>query len=372
MKVQLACPDITQREIDAVVEVMKTNVLSIGPKIEEFEKKVANFAGTKYAVAVNSGTSALHLIVKSLNIKEGDEVITTPFTFVASVNCFLFEGATPVFVDIDPQTLNMDLDKLEEKITDKTKAIIAVDVFGQPINIKKINEIAKKHNLKVIGDSAEALGSEYNGIKAGTMCEAGVYAFYPNKQITTGEGGIIVTDSEKIAQLSRSMRSQGRPITGLWLEHERIGFNYRMSELNAALGVVQMERLDEIIEKRSRVAEKYNNRLKDVQGVTIPFVATEVNRMSWFVYVIRLDKNIDRNKVMEYLIDNEIGCRPYFTPVHLQPYIKEITGHKEGDFPVTESVANSAIALPFFNDITDEQIDYVVEKLKEGINLYRK
>jgi perosamine synthetase len=224
MKVPLARPDITQREIDAVVEVLKSDILSIGPKIEEFEQKIADYVGKKYAIAVNSGTSALHLIVRSLDIKDGDEVITTPFTFVATVNCFLFERAKPIFVDIDENTLNMDIDKIEEKITDKTKAIMAVDVFGQPINMIKINEIAKKYNLKVIEDSCEALGSEWAGIKSGTMCDAGAFAFYPNKQITTAEGGVIVTDNEEIAQLCKSMRSQGRPITGLWLEHERLGF----------------------------------------------------------------------------------------------------------------------------------------------------
>jgi perosamine synthetase len=370
MKVPLARPDITQREIDAVVEVLKSDILSIGPKIEEFEQKIADYVGKKYAIAVNSGTSALHLIVRSLDIKDGDEVITTPFTFVATVNCFLFERAKPIFVDIDENTLNMDIDKIEEKITDKTKAIMAVDVFGQPINMIKINEIAKKYNLKVIEDSCEALGSEWAGIKSGTMCDAGAFAFYPNKQITTAEGGVIVTDNEEIAQLCKSMRSQGRPITGLWLEHERLGFNYRFSELNAALGIVQMDRIEEILEKRTNVARKYNERLKGVRGVKVPYIAQEVNKMSWFIYVVRIDENIDRNKVMQYLIDNGIGCRPYFTPVHLQPYIRELTGYKNGDFPVTERVANSTIALPFFNKITDEQIDYVVSKLKEAIKIY--
>ena len=372
MKVPLSRPDITPKEIDGVVEVLNSDILSIGPKIEEFERKIADYVGKKYAIAVNSGTSALHLIVRSLGIKDGDEVITTPFTFIASVNCFLFERAKPVFVDIDPDTLNMDINKIEKKITEKTKAILTVDVFGQPMDMERVNEIAKKYGLKVIEDSCEALGSEYKGIKAGTLCDAGAFAFYPNKQITTAEGGVIVTDNEEIAQLSRSMRSQGRPITGLWLEHERLGFNYRLSELHAALGIVQLERIEEIIKRRSEIAEKYNERLRDVKGVKIPYIAPEVNKMSWFVYVIRVDENIDRDKVMQYLIDNGISCRPYFTPVHLQSYIKELTGHKEGDFPITEKVARSTIALPFFNKITDKQIDYVVAKLKEAIKIYSR
>ena len=262
MKVNLARPDITNREIEAVTEVLKSGILSIGPKVEEFEQMVADHVGLKYGIAVNSGTSALNLIIKALNIGEGDEVITTPFSFIASVNCFLMEGAKPVFVDIDPKTLNMDIDKVEEMIGEKTKAILAVDAFGQPINMKRLREIADKHNLYLIEDSCEAIGSLYNGVPAGRLADASVFAFYPNKQITTGEGGIIVTNNEDIANMTRSLRSQGRAITGFWLHHERLGYNFRMSEMQAALGCVQMDRLNEIVNKRIRVAEYYNNKLK--------------------------------------------------------------------------------------------------------------
>lgn len=372
MKVQLAKPDITQKEIDSVVEVLRSGILSIGPKIEEFEKKVADYAGLKYAVAVNSGTSALNLIIKSLGIGNGDEVITTPFSFVASVNCFIMEGAKPVFVDINPKTLEMNIDEIESKITDKTKAILAVDVFGQPINMNKLREIADRHKLYLIEDSCEAIGSAYDGVRAGKLADAAVFAFYPNKQITTGEGGIIVTDNEQIAQICSSLRSQGRAITGFWLHHERLGYNYRMSELQAALGSVQMDRLDEIIVKRQNVASAYNEVLGKIKGVTIPYINENVTTMSWFVYVIQLDSNIDRDRTMEHLKENGVGCRPYFTPIHIQPYMIEMFGYKENDYPITADIGRRSIALPFYNDMTQSEINYVAEKLSEAINLYIK
>lgn len=368
MKVNLGAPDITLEEINLVKEVLESGLLSIGPKIEEFENRFKEYFNVKHAIGVNSGTSALHLLIRALDIKEGDEVITTPFSFVASSNCILFEKAKPVFVDIDERTLNIDINKIAEKITNKTKAIIPVDVFGHPNNMKEIMELARKYNLKVIEDSCEAIGSEYEGIKSGTLADAAVYAFYPNKQITTGEGGMIVTNDDNIADLCRSMRSQGRAITGLWLYHERLGYNYRMSEVNAAIGIAQMGRLEEIIAKRNKVAQLYNEKLRDIEGVTIPYVDPKVTKMSWFVYVIRLDKHIDRNGLMDYLTENGVACKPYFTPIHLQPYMIDMFGFKEGDFPITEKVGESTIALPFYNNLSEEEIDYIVEKLTEGIN----
>ena len=370
MEVQLAKPDISQKEIDSVVEVMKSGILSIGPKVREFEKRFEDYLGIKHAIAVNSGTSGLHLLIKANGIKVGDEVITTPFSFIATANCILFEGAKPVFTDICPKTLNMDIEGIEKKINGRTKAILAVDVFGNPVDIERLRAIARKYDLLLLEDSCEALGSEYNGIKCGSMADGAVFGFYPNKQITTGEGGIVVTNNDEIAELCRSYRSQGRAITGVWLEHERLGYNYRLSELNSALGIAQMNRLDEFIKKRSSIAEKYNARLSHIEGVTTPFIPLHVTRMSWFVYVIRLDSSIDRDKIMQHLLDNGVACRPYFTPIHLQSYFRKLYGYKEGDFPVTEEVAASTIALPFFNDLQDEQIDYVVSVLKEGLVKY--
>ena len=374
MKVPLSSPDIIGKDIEAVMGVMKTRYLSIGPKVVEFEKKMSEYAGVKFAVAVNSGTSALHLIIRGMNIKEGDKVLTTPFSFISSSNCILFEKAEPLFIDIVDKTLNMDAEKTGEILKNlpseelkKIKAILVVDSFGQPADWDSVREIGEQYNLRLIEDSAEALGAEYKGKKAGSLGEAGVFAFYPNKQITTGEGGILVTNDEKLAKLARSMRSLGRGESGEWLDHERLGYNYRMDELSAALGCSQMERIEEILDKRTKVAEIYNQKLTSVEEVQIPYISPNITKMSWFVYVIRLDKYINRDRVIEYLNQEGVQCKPYFTPIHLQPFYKKMFGFKEGDFPITEDVSGRTIALPFFNNLKEEQVDYVVEKLKEGI-----
>lgn len=367
MKVNLSGPDIGSEEIVLVSKVLNSGILSIGPVVDEFEDKFKDYFGVKHAIAVNSGTSGLHLLVKALGIGEGDEVITSPFSFVASVNCFLFERAVPVFVDIDEKTLNMDIARIEEKITEKTRAIVAVDIFGQPMNMERVMAIAEKYNLKVIEDSCEAIGSEYKGIKAGTMADGAVFAFYPNKQLTTGEGGMIITDDDKTAELCRSMRSQGRAVTGLWLYHERPGYNYRMSEVNAAIGLAQMKKIDEIIRKRQGVAELYKQKLAGIEGIILPYIDQNVSKMSWFVYVIRLADYINRAQVMSYLIERGVACKPYFTPIHLQPYMRKQFGFQEGGFPLTESVSRFTLALPFWNRITEEEIDYTVSVLQEAV-----
>jgi len=376
MKVPLSSPDIVEKDIEAVVGVMKTRFLSIGPKVVGFEKRMGSYAGTKYAVAVNSGTSALHLIIRGIGIGEGDVVIVTPFSHIASSNCILFERARPLFVDIEEETLNLDADTVEEKLESmsgkelaRVKALLVVDAFGQPADWDRFKEVGKKYNLKLIEDSAEALGSEYKRKRAGSLGEVGVFAFYPNKQISTGEGGVLVTDNEELARLARSMRNQGSGESGEWLDHERLGYNYRMDELSAALGCSQMERIEEILEKRAKVAGMYGEKLAEVEEVQVPFIAPYVSKMSWFVYVIRMDRGINRNKVIKYLNEEGVQCKPYFTPIHLQPFYRKMFGYKEGDFPVTEDVAGRTIALPFFNNLKEEQIDYVVEKLKEGIKL---
>ena len=376
VKVPLSGPDIIEKDIEAVVSVMKTRFLSIGPKIQEFEKKMCDYIGVKHTVAVNSGTSALHLIIRGLEIGEGDKVLTTPFSFIASSNCILFEKAEPLFVDIDEQTLNLDPDKVEEKLKSlsaeelkKVKAMIVVDAFGQPADWDRFEEIAGKYNLFLIEDSAESLGSEYKGKKCGTFGEAGVFAFYPNKQITTGEGGVLVTNNEELSIAARSMRSQGRGISGEWLDHDRLGYNYRMDELAAALGCSQMERLDEILEKRAKVAEMYNQKFAGMDEVQVPYISPDVTRMSWFVYVIRLAEDINREKVMDYLNREGVQCKPYFTPIHLQPFYVDIFGYKKGDFPITEDVSSRTIALPFFTNLREEQIDYVVNRLKCGLQM---
>ena len=364
--IPLSRPDITEREKQAVLAVLDSNFLSLGPKLKEFEEKMAIYAGTDYAIACNSGTSGLHMIVTALGIKDGDEVITTPFSFISSSNCMLFERAKPVFVDIDEKTYNLDTTQIEAKITERTKAILPVHIFGQPVNMHDIRRIALKHGLFIIEDSCEAIGAEWNGKKVGTMSDAGVFAFYPNKQMTTGEGGIVVTNNETLAKLCYSLRNQGRGIDTQWLNHVRLGYNYRMSDISAALGVAQLERINEIISARQRVANLYMRKLNDIEGVILPTIDERV-KMSWFVFVIRFEPWINRDLVMETLLDRGIGCRPYFTAIHLQPLYSKMFGYQEGDFPVTERVASGTLAIPFFNNITENQVNIVVDEIRRAI-----
>ncbi len=367
MNIPLSRPDITELEIAYVTQVLKTPDLSLGPKLGEFEAAMAEFIGRKYAVAVNSGTSALHLIVRALGIKDGDEVITTPFSFVASANCLLFERAKPVFVDIDPVTLNIDVNRVEERITERTKAILAVDVFGYPADWGRLEDIAAKHELKLIEDSCEAMGAEYRGRKAGTFGEAAAFAFYPNKQMTTGEGGMVLTDSSEIADLCRSMRNQGRNDGSEWLEHKRLGYNYRLSDINCALGIAQLQRIEELLGKRESVARMYNFRLEDFPEVRIPFSSPEAKR-GWFVYVVVLEDRYSRDSrdtILKEMRRRGIGCGNYFPPIHLQPFYMEAFGFKKGDFPITEHVSERTIALPFYSRLTEPEVDFVVSNLKE-------
>jgi len=368
--IPLSSPDITNKEVEVISKVLSTPFLSIGPKVKEFEQKIADYIGTKYAVAVNSGTSGLHLCVRSLGIKDGDEVITSPFSFIASANCILFERAKPVFVDIDEDTLCFDANKIEEKITKKTKAILPVHIFGHPCDMDKIIQVAKKNNLAVIEDACEALGSEYKGKKVGSLGNTGVFAFYPNKVITTAEGGAIVTNDEKIAKLCQSMRNQGRDEGDSWLSHTRLGYNYRMSELSAALGVTQMDRINRILEKRQKVADFYNEKLSKIKEIRVPYILPEV-KVSWFVYVIRLDSKKlsrqDRDEIINQMKQRGIDCRNYFPPIHLEPFYVEMFGYKSGDFPVTERISDLTIALPFYNNLTERQVGYICDSLKEVI-----
>lgn len=367
-KIPLSKPDITNLEEKAVAEVLKTSFLSLGKKYKEFEKITAKYAGVKYAVAVNSGTSGLHLIIQALGIKEGDEVITTPFSFIASSNCILFEKAKPVFVDIGEKTFNIDVSKIEEKITVKTKVILAVDVFSQSADWLELKKIAKKHKLFLIEDSAEALGSEYNGKKCGSFGDAAIFAFYPNKQITTGEGGAVLTDNKKIYELCKSMANQGREVkNGKWLEHARLGYNYRLDEMSCAMGIAQMKRIKEILKKRSKVAELYNKKLKNIKELEIPYIKPG-NKLSWFVYVVKLSKNLagkKRDAIIKKMAQKGIQCGNYFQVIHLQPLYKNKFNYKNGDFPVAENLSKRTLALPFFNNLTEKEINFVVESLTE-------
>ena len=370
MKIPLSKPDITDLEKKAVAEVLETSFLSLAEKYKEFEKIMAEFAGVKYAVAVNSGTSGLHLIIRALGIGDLDEVITTPFSFIASANCILFEKAKPVFADIDENTFNIDVNKIEEKITKKTKAILAVDVFSQPAEWQELKKIAKKHNLFLIEDSAEALGSEYKGKKCGSFGDAAIFAFYPNKQITTGEGGMILTDNKKIYELCQSMANQGRKIeNGKWLEHVQLGYNYRLDEMSCAMGISQMKRIKEILAKRAKVAELYNSKLKNIAELEVPYIKLE-NKLSWFVYVVKLAENMaekKRDMIIKKMGERGIQCGNYFQAIHLQPLYKEKFNYKAGAFPVAENISKRTLALPFYNNLTEKEIDFTVKNLKEII-----
>ncbi len=364
--IPLSSPDVTRREIDAVVEVLSTPTLSIGPKIEEFEQRCARLAGRNHAVGVSSGTAGLHCAMIAAGIKEGDEVLTTPFSFVASTNCILYVGAKPVFVDIDPKTLNLDLEKLAAAVTPKTRAIVAVEVFGHPGGMIEIEQLARKHELILIEDSCEGLGGRIKNRPVGSFGRSSVYAFYPNKQITTGEGGMILTDDDRFADVCRALRNQGREGMG-WLAHQRLGYNYRLSEINAALGIAQMDRLDEILANRRRVAAAYMDRLMTNRFLILPTLADDTV-MSWFVFVVRLNDLFapaDRDEVIKELRTEGIGCNNYFPPIHLQPYVMQALGTRPGDYPVCEYVAARTIALPFFSRMSESQVDRVCDTLEK-------
>jgi len=362
--IPLSQPDITQLEIDAVVDVLRTPTLSIGPKIEEFERLCAGIAGRRHGVGVSSGTAGLHAAMVAAGIKSGDEVITTPFSFVASANCILYVGATPVFADIDPQTLNLDVAKAAAAITPRTKAIVAVEAFGNPAGMIEVEQLAQKHELILIEDACEGFGGRFAARAVGSFGRAAVFAFYPNKQITTGEGGVIVTDDDTFASVCRSLRNQGRD-TLSWLAHQRLGYNYRLSEINAALGVAQISRLGDILENRRRVAHRYMERLMTNRYLILPTLRDQT-RMSWFVFVVRLSdlfEPADRDEIIRQVRAEGIGCSNYFPPIHLQPYMMELLKTKAGDFPVCEYVSARTLALPFFTRMTSRQVDRVCDTL---------
>jgi perosamine synthetase len=364
--ISMSSPDIDDTDVEGVIEVLRSGRLSLGPKTEAFEDAISQYIGVRHAVAVSSGTAALHLIVKALGLGPGDEVLAPSFTFAASINVLLYENAIPVFCDIEDITYNVDPSRLEEKITSRTKAILAVDVFGHPAEWESISSIAAKHNLRVIDDSCEALGAEYKGRKVGQFGDAAAFAFYPNKQITTGEGGVLVTNDSEIARLARSLRNQGRGEMGSWLEHERLGFNYRMDEMSASLGLSQLHRIETFLAKRQHVADLYSSRLSTVPRVRMQFVAPHV-RMSWFVYVITFDEDVDRSAVVETLKEKQIPVRCYFSPIHLQSYIVGRSACQTRHLPVTESVARRTLALPFHNQLTSEEVDKVVDAVHEAV-----
>jgi perosamine synthetase len=388
-RIPLSSPDLTDAERGVIAEILHTPRLSMGPYEKQFEAAVKEYVGMSNAIAVSSGTTGLHLCVRAAGIIDGDWVITTPFSFVSSANVMLYERAVPIFVDVDAKTGNIDASLVAQAVRDlsrggdaaqrwlprrgisapgKLKAVLTVDVFGQPADYQALLGTVNDYDLLLIEDSCEALGSTFEGRKAGTFGDVAVFAFYPNKQITTGEGGMVVTDNDDWAAMIRAMRNQGRAPGDTWLTHTYLGYNYRLDELSAALGAVQMTRLDELIDKRERVACWYIEQLKPIQGVEIPYLVPSTTRMSWFVFVVRFDPAIDRDALIGALKELGIPARPYFSPIHLQAYFQERFGYREGDFPVTEDLGRRGLALPFSSVMTEEQVGLVCSALCQALD----
>jgi dTDP-4-amino-4,6-dideoxygalactose transaminase len=383
----MSSPDITELEVRAVSDVLRTAHLALGPRTEEFEEAFARRMGARHAVAVSSGTAGLHLATIAAGVRCGDFVITSPFSFVASANCVLYERGIPVFVDVDPVTGNMDaglavqaarrilmgtppgtLRRVPPEMAGGTlKAFLPVHAFGQPSDVDALASFAASHGLAVIEDACEAVGAELRGRPVGALGDLGVFAFYPNKQMTTGEGGLILTSRDDWARLLRSLRNQGRDVFDAWLTHSRLGYNYRMDELSGALGLAQLSRLDELLAKRERVAAWYVERLAELEWVACPTLAPSTTRMSWFVFVVRLENGIDRPALIDSLTAAGVPSRPYFTPIHLQPVFAETFGYRPGDLPVAERLGDRSLALPFSSVMTEEQVEYVCGCLRDAI-----
>jgi perosamine synthetase len=368
MTIPLSSPDITEAEIEAVTAVLRTSRLSLGPQMESFEDAMANYIGIPHAVAVSSGTAGLHLCIKALGIGEGNEVIVPSFTFIAAANAIRYERAQPVFVDIDADSLNMSPTAIEQAITRKTRAILVVHTFGRPAEMAAIMDIASRHGLLVIEDACEAIGATYQGRKVGSFGDAAVFAFYPNKQITTGEGGMVVTRRPELAAHIRALRNQGRYDSADWLQHAELGYNYRLSEINCALGLAQLKRIEPILQQREKVARQYQRSLAEISDLALPATDVPGTRISWFVYVVRLNAvftEAARDSIIAILANAGIGCARYFAPIHLQPSYS--AWRNSATLPVTEAQASRTIALPFFNRITEDEIGQVSDTLRAAL-----
>jgi len=367
-EIPLARPFLDEREEQLVLEVLRSGRLSLGPTIEEFERLVAERVGAPYAAAVSSGTAGLHLLCRIAGIEPGDEVITSTLSFAASANCFIYEGGVPVFADVDPRTLNMDPASVEAAITERTKAIVAVDIFGYPCELDELREVAERHGLAVIQDSAEALGAEYKGVPVGGHGVAAIFGFYPNKQLATGEGGVVTTHDEETYQLVVSMRNQGRQYAGgSWFDHVRLGFNYRWTDIQAAVGIAQLEKLDRMLELRAQAASRYGELLAGLDGVGTLIPDDADHKRSWFVYVVKLAPELDRDAVMAALRRDGVATAEYIPCIHLQEYMRHEYGFREGQFPVAEETSRRTLALPFFPQIEVEDQTRVVEVLRAAV-----
>jgi perosamine synthetase len=365
--VGLSLPWLEEREEELVLEVLRSGRLSLGPTIERFEKSFADAVGAPYAAAVSSGTGGLHLLCIAAGVGPGDEVITSPYSFVASANCALYEGATPIFADVDPRTLNLDPSAVEAAVSERTRAVVAVDIYGYPCELDELRAICDRHGLRLIQDACEALGARYRGALVGSQGPSAVFAFYPNKQITTGEGGMVTTHSEEEWRLVCSLRNQGRADSGGWLEHARLGFNYRIDDIRAALGVGQLERLEQILDARATVAHRYGELLAGVEGVELPCPDDADHERSWFVYVVTLPRGVDREAVIATLDARGVQTARYLPCIHLQSYMRERFGYGEGLCPVAEETSARTLALPFHARLSEDDQEHVAESLRDAL-----
>jgi perosamine synthetase len=365
--IPLSSPWLDEREEELVSEVLRSGRLSLGPTIDRFEEEFAAAVGAPYAAAVSSGTAGLHLLCITAGVGPGDEVVTSPYSFVASANCAIYEGAAPVFADIDPRTLNLAPAAVEAAITDRTRAVIAVDIYGYPCELDELRAVCDARGVALIEDACEALGSRYKGSAIGSHGPSAVFAFYPNKQITTGEGGMVTTHSEREWRLLRSLRNQGRADSGGWLEHARLGFNYRIDDIRAAIGLGQLEKLDEILAARAAVAARYTELLGAIPGLELPCQDDVDHERSGFVYVVALPPAANREAVIATLADRGVQTARYLPCIHLQPYMQERFGYRVGLCPVAEDVASRTLALPFHARLADDDQEYVAEALRVAL-----
>jgi perosamine synthetase len=366
-EIPLSAPWIDGREEELVLEALRSGRLSLGPMVDRFEDALAERVGARRVAAVSSGTAGLHLCMRLAGVSPGDEVVTTPFSFVASANCALYEGATPVFADVDPRTLNLDPAAVEAAITPRTRAIVAVHIFGYPAELAELEEVASRHGLALVEDACEALGAEYRGRPVGSSGRPAVFAFYPNKQMTTGEGGAVAVATDDEWELMKSLSNQGRSDSGEWLTHARLGYNYRLDDLSAALGLAQLERLDEILASRAGVARRYDDLLAGIDGVERPRADDADHRRSWFVYVVSVAPGIDRNGVIARLAEDGVASKPYLPSIHLQPYYRERFGYREGMLPVAEGASARSLALPFHARLEADDQERVAEALARAL-----
>jgi perosamine synthetase len=366
--IPLARPDVGAREQELVREVLQSGRLSLGPMLDRFEDAFRDWLGARGAVAVSSGTAALHLAVRAHGWGPGDEVVTSPLSFVASANCMLFEGAKPVFCDIDPRTLNMNTQAAEAACGERTAGLLPVHIFGYPADMPRLEEIARTRGLGVVEDACEALGAvDAAGVGVGARGNPAAFGFYANKQLVTGEGGMLTSGDDAVLEQARSERNQGRGSDMDWLSHDRLGFNYRMSDVTAAIGVAQVERLDSLLAERARVASLYGARLSSIEGLELPCEDAGAERRSWFVYVVQLPPGVDRDGVIERMAKTGVASKAYLPVIHLQPFYKERFGYRGGEFPVAEAVAARSIALPFFTAMGESEVERVAGALEAAL-----